>query len=55
VIPRECSPRANPAREAWHKVEAVCKHFLFVASDERPRQKLLHAASSGMAMAQNKG
>jgi hypothetical protein len=28
----------------------VCKHFLFVASDERPRQKLLRAEVSGMAM-----
>ena len=46
---RACHP------SAWLKVEAVCKHFLFVASDERPRQKLLQAASSGMAMAQNKG
>jgi hypothetical protein len=29
---------------AWHKEEAVCKHFLVVASDEKPRQKLLQAA-----------
>jgi hypothetical protein len=29
---------------AGHKEEAVCKHFLVVASDEKPRQKLLQAA-----------
>jgi hypothetical protein len=40
MTPRKCSHRANPASEAWLKVEAVCKHFLFVASGHKPRQKL---------------
>ncbi len=57
MIPRN-APTARPTHmptrpchpTAWHKVEAVCKHFLSVASDERPRQKLLRAEVSGMAM-----
>ena len=49
----------QPPRKPWHptachKVEAVCQHFLSVASDERPRQKLLRAAISGMAMGKSK-
>jgi hypothetical protein len=39
---------------AWHKEEAECKHFLVVASDEKPRQKLLQAAISGMAVGKSK-
>jgi hypothetical protein len=31
---RPCHP------SAWHKVEAVCKHFLFVASGKQSRQAL---------------
>jgi hypothetical protein len=35
----------QPPRKPWHppachKVEAVCKHFLFVASGKQPRQSL---------------
>jgi hypothetical protein len=35
------------------KGEAVCCALFFVASDERPRQKLLRAAVSGMAVGQS--
>lgn len=38
---RACHP------SAWHRAEAVCRHFFFVASDERPRQKNLVMATKG--------
>jgi hypothetical protein len=33
-------PRKPRHPSAWHKVEAVCKHFLSVASGKQSRQAL---------------